>query len=84
MAGDDSHLCGIPVNYTSRLILIPEAQEMLKRVADPRIDMRLAIYPEHPCPPVYNITFPNGQNMLILGTTHTVPFEVHATLSNSA
>ncbi|MDP4725121.1 MAG: hypothetical protein NWS47_02375 [Alphaproteobacteria bacterium] len=58
---------------TSRLSLIPIAQEMLKRAIDPRIDLRLTKYPEHPCPPIYEVTFRNGQKMLILGTTHTVP-----------
>jgi hypothetical protein len=57
----------------SHLSLIPIVQEMLKRVVDPRIDMRLTKYPEHPCPPIYEVTFPKGQKMLILGTTHTIP-----------
>ncbi len=35
--------------------------------------MRLSQYPGHPNPPIYEIIFPNGQKLLILGTTHTVP-----------
>ena len=57
----------------SRLSLITIIQEMLKRAIDPRINLRLTKYPEHPCPPVYDIIFPNGKKMLILGTTHNVP-----------
>ena len=40
---------------------------------DPYADMRLSKYPGHPNPPVYEIIFPNGQKLLILGATHTVP-----------
>ena len=40
---------------------------------DPYADMRLSQYPGHPNPPIYEIIFPNGQKLLILGTTHTVP-----------
>ncbi|MBA4250089.1 MAG: hypothetical protein C0440_05835 [Candidatus Pelagibacter sp.] len=66
-------LHGIEIKETSRLTLVPEAKEMLKQSSSPSMEIHLTAYPVHPFPPVYNITFPNGQTMLILGTIHTVP-----------
>ncbi len=46
-------------------------------------DMRLSQYPGHPNPPIYEIIFPNGQKLLILGTTHTIPLECLLSLTTA-
>jgi len=44
-------------------------------VFDPYADMCLSAFPGHPHPPIYKVTLPKGQEIIFLGTVHTVPLE---------
>ena len=50
---------------------------------DPYADMRLSQYPGHPNPPIYEITFPNGQKLLILGVVHGIPLECYFSITTA-
>ncbi len=59
--------------WDNTLAVVPHATQTSQVQYDPYADMRLSQYPGHPNPPIYEITFPKGQKLLILGTTHNVP-----------
>ncbi len=41
--------------------------------SDPLADMPLSPYPLHQRPPIFMVTLPHGQRIIVLGTTHTFP-----------
>ena len=46
---------------------------VISRMSNPYSDMALSPFPLSPCPPIFVVTLPRGQEIFVVGTIHTVP-----------